>query len=92
MRKTITAEQFISLVRQGDCRFQDVDIIGVVDFGNMEIEWMYLDHVRFNDDVIGSLTVAEISIHSDMCVYVAYNGTAYAALTYAGSLLKELNN
>ena len=83
---TITADEFIAFLQNGVGKFENTKIVGNVDFCELTVDGLHLDHVVFCGDVEGHVTVGEISIRSLYCAYYSNIGP----LCYTGRMIKDM--
>lgn len=84
----ILAEDFLKSLLSGVCKFNNVTVVGDLDFGELKIDTLYLNNVVFEGVINGSITVQEITISGKNCTYYSN----IMPLRYSGSLLKDLNS
>lgn len=89
---TITAGEFLAALgrvssKDGSisvCVFEDVEIVGDVDFAGIQVTKLFLKNVTFKDDVKGIVGFDQISIYGSNCIFFS----SIPAL-YTGGLVKE---
>jgi hypothetical protein len=87
--KEISASEFLDSLRNGSKKFECIRIVGDVDFGNMVLDELFMNHVSFQGEVSGTITTGKIFINGNSTYYHCHWQSL--PVCYAGSLIRDLS-